>query len=243
MNKQIEKKYNLEALKSLALEMLSASAEDSSDGNIIHPFFDTAFFSFDGSTYHATLHEHQFLLYKHIFGNSKILAAKSLDEIVALFKAHYLLLFLDKAFELDLLNAATCGEILLENWQNITLYSHDDVVRKGRVFRWLNEYSDTANARFEDESTYRELPDKIKIYHGYKKEGSFESFSWTTDFNTAKRYATRFRPDLDNDYCPQIASGVIDKKHIYRAFAERREVVVDFREIGDIRVEHARIDD
>lgn len=85
----------------------------------------------------------------------------------------------------------------------------------------------------EERQYLEDLPDKVTIYRGTHDEKNSKALSWTTDYERAKWFATRFHED------GFVLTATINKKDIVAFFNARNEneLIVDFNKIKNLNVE------
>lgn len=85
----------------------------------------------------------------------------------------------------------------------------------------------------KEKNIFDNLPSQVKIYRGTYKEDNYNALSWTTDYDKALWFATRFGEE------GYVLEAMIDKTDIIAFFNDRNEneVIVDFHKIKNISVE------
>lgn len=132
-----------------------------------------------------------------------------------------------------ILDTKTFSQCLKDIWVETEFPNADKNVSTDDIIKLFEKADKNILMNQKELEYYNKLPDEVTIYRGTYKSSNSNALSWTTDYNTAHWFATRF----DNEGF--ILQAKINKKDIFAFFNDRNEneIVLNYKKIKSISFE------
>ena len=155
----------------------------------------------------------------------KIINAKDFSEILYMINKPYRLLYL--CANSLILDVETFTKYLKDVWIQTEFPNADKDVSTKELIKLFERADKKLLMDDEELNFYNQLPNVVTIYRGTYRSANSKALSWTTDYDIAHWFATRFD---DEGY---ILQAKINKKDIFAFFNNRneKEVVINYNKI------------
>lgn len=146
-------------------------------------------------------------------------------DIMYLMQKPYHLFFLNMCK--DIIPTNEYSKCLASVWISTEFPNSDKNVPPQAIVEMFSSADPNLLMSKHDKIIFDEMPDVIEIYRGTYDKNNTKALSWTTDYETARWFATRFD---DEGY---ILKAEINKKDVFAFFNDRNEseVVVNYKKI------------
>lgn len=164
-----------------------------------------------------------------------------LDFITKPYKSNYLY------YILKYLNEEDLGELLRDVWKSCDYVNVDYSFSKPEYIKLFRSVNKKYLMDEKELEIFNNLlnSDRLTLYRGTNTQTNhpvYEALSWTTDFETAKKFAIRFYNNSKKEVKYKIAEITLYKEEIKKNvicfFEDESEVVLDYRFLNSNRIKY-----
>lgn len=228
----------LNRIKELAKEFLNLPIESCGDISpllvVHHPFF-TSCMIYDnnnGNFFNAIEDNESFQRYLEYFKKEVIDKCTTVEDVIMYMNKTYIATFLKFAEDYRILSTKECGNIYGLYWNSIEFPSRDCNVTIRHLVKWMSKADKEYIMSDDDFNDYNMLDEEIIVYRGVQEQKYKNGMSWTIDLKTAKFFANRFKTGNDVGH---IYKGKVNKSDVLAFFCGEDEVVVDYKNVKNIK--------